>query len=56
MTTTVCDAVGSAGTLAATLSSATEGQPDLFLAAGWMSTAVTEALEAQLFRELAPLH
>ncbi|MEI4270659.1 hypothetical protein TEK04_02885 [Klenkia sp. LSe6-5] len=56
MTTTVCDAVASAAVLVATLSSATERELALFLAAGWMSTAVTEALEAQLVRELAPLH
>ena len=46
MTTTVCDAVRSAAVSAATLSSTSEGALDLFQAAGWLSTAVTEALEA----------
>ena len=46
MTTTVCDAVWCAGTSAATLSSTPEGLLDVFLAAGWLPTAVTEALEA----------
>jgi hypothetical protein len=55
MTTTVCDAVATAGTVAATLSSVTADQLDLFLAAGWLSTAVTEALESHLALELAPL-
>ena len=55
MTTTVCDAVWCAGTAAATLSSVTEGALDLFMAAGWLSTAVTEAIEAQLVPALAPL-
>jgi hypothetical protein len=55
MTTTVCDAVRCAGLSTATLSSVTEGQLDLFMAAGWLSTAVTEALESHLALELAPL-
>jgi hypothetical protein len=50
MTTTVCDAVGTAGTVVATLSSVTADELDLFLAAGWLSTAVTEALEDQWAR------
>ncbi len=44
VTTTVCDAVCWAGISAATLSGG-EGLPGLFLAAGWLSTAVTAALE-----------
>ncbi len=46
MTTTVCDAVWCAGTAAATLSSTSEDPMAVFLATGWLSTAVTEALEA----------
>ncbi len=45
MTTTVCDALHQLATVAAVLS-ADPGGDDLFSAAGWMSTAVTEALEA----------
>ncbi|SDN56623.1 hypothetical protein SAMN05660199_00293 [Klenkia soli] len=44
MTTTVCDALHRLGLAAATLS-ADPGDGDLFSAAGWLSTAVTEALE-----------
>ncbi len=54
MTTTVCDAVQRAATVAATLS-ADPGGDDLFSAAGWLSTAVTEALEARDLGVLAPL-
>ncbi|SDF47952.1 hypothetical protein [Klenkia brasiliensis] len=54
MTTTVCDALHQAGTSAATLSADTRGD-DLFSAAGWLSTAVTEALEAPDLAVLAPL-
>ena len=55
MTTTVCDAVWCAGTATATLSSTLEGPLDLFMAAGWLSTAVTEALEAQVLLVPIPL-
>ncbi len=54
MTRTVCEALQRAGTAAATLS-ADPGDDDLFTAAGWLSTAVTEALEACDVAVLAPL-
>ncbi|MCO7219625.1 hypothetical protein [Klenkia sp. PcliD-1-E] len=54
MTRTVCEALQRAGAVAATLS-ADPGGDDLFTAAGWLSTAVTEALEARDLAVLAPL-
>ncbi len=46
MTPTVCDALHQLATAAAVLS-ADPGGDDLFTAAGWLSTAITEALEAR---------
>lgn len=51
--TTVCDALHQAGLAAATLS-ADPGDGDLFTAAGWLSTAVTEALESLAADLLVP--
>ena len=46
MTPTVCDALHQLAAVAATLS-ADPGDADLFTAAGWLSTAVSEALESR---------
>ena len=54
MTTTVCNALHQVGSVAATLS-ADRDDGDLFTAAGWLSTAVTEALESRLADLLVPV-
>ncbi|CAB4915570.1 MAG: hypothetical protein F2825_05885 [Actinobacteria bacterium] len=53
MTTTVCDALHQLGTSAGTLS-ADRSDGDLFTAAGWLSTAITEALESRFADLLVP--